>query len=364
MANVGVFAAFRGSPMSHSVPTLILAFEDEARCRQRLEREGIAPCHAMEIASYLAQSTDIAHDLADIGAACTARGIAFRPVELDALPDELERHRPGDALVWTLTDGIAYYRGSAAPALARLGGHRVFGADDALYALCQDKFRSGAVLRALNLPVPEAGLARDGVWLVPPPAADSYFVKPNRLGSKVGIWPESHCRHAVEALDLSRRIFEAYRDDTIVQAYVAGRNARASFLAVDPACGVEALGIAAVETGADFQTMRDSLALYGETGAVARASGRGTEPRLVPIGEEHPAVADVRRLAATMMTCLGLRDVFSLDLRFEDDNTLHLIEFEVAPGLPCFDFRAYCRDHLAMELAEAMAEAAVRRLRP
>ena len=63
--------------MSHSVPTLILAFEDEARCRQRLEREGIAPCHAMEIASYLAQSTDIAHDLADIGAACTARGIAF-----------------------------------------------------------------------------------------------------------------------------------------------------------------------------------------------------------------------------------------------------------------------------------------------
>ena len=65
-----------------------------------------------------------------------------------------------------------------------------------------------------------------------------------------------------------------------------------------------------------------------------------------------------------MMTCLGLRDVFSLDLRFEDDNTLHLIEFEVAPGLPCFDFRAYCRDHLAMELAEAMAEAAVRRLRP
>jgi len=54
--------------------------------------------------------------------------------------------------------------------------------------------------------------------------------------------------------------------------------------------------------------------------------------------------------------------VFSLDLRVEDDGAIHLIEFEVCPGLPCFDFRAYCREQWGMELAEAMAEAAARRL--
>src|SRR5690606_6044478 len=122
--------------------------------------------------------------------ACARRGIAFVPVELDAAVDALRAREPGKALVWTLTDGIAYFRGGVSPALARLCGHRTIGADDSLFALCQDKFRSGAVLRALGLPVPEAGLCRDGAWLAPPPpSAAGYFVKPNRLSAKIGIWP-------------------------------------------------------------------------------------------------------------------------------------------------------------------------------
>lgn len=63
------------------------------------------------------------------------------------------------------------------------------------------------------------------------------------------------------------------------------------------------------------------------------------------------------------MRGLGLADVFSIDLRVEADDTVHLIEFEVCPGLPCFDFRAYCRAEWGMALAEAMAETAARRLR-
>ena len=66
----------------------------------------------------------------------------------------------------------------------------------------------------------------------------------------------------------------AYRDDAVVQPYVAGRNVRASFLGLKPDAGVEALGIAFVDSGADFQTMEDSLALYGETGEAAKAEGQ------------------------------------------------------------------------------------------
>ena len=62
------------------------------------------------------------------------------------------------------------------------------------------------------------------------------------------------------------------------------------------------------------------------------------------------------------MSGLGLRDVFSVDLRVDANDTVHLIEFEVCPGLPCFDFRAYCRAQWSMSLAEAMAETAARRL--
>lgn len=343
---------------------LYLVYEPEAACRQRLLADGFAARHADEIASYLAQSTDIQADLAALERACANRGFTFRPVALDDAATVLAAADPAASLVWTLSDGIAYFRGGAAPALARLHGLPTFGADDALFALCQDKFRSCAVLQALGLPVPPAGLARDGAWIVDPPRSSSgYFVKPNRLGAKIGIYPDSRCGDPDAALAISRRVWDAYRDAVVVQPYVAGRNARASFLAVDGASDVARLGVAFVDSGGDFQTMENSLALYGETGAAARASGLYSQPALRAVAETQPAAdRQVRALAAQMADGLGLRDVFSIDLRIDADDTIHLIEFEVCPGLPCFDFRDYCRTEWALPLAEAMASAAAAKL--
>jgi D-alanine-D-alanine ligase-like ATP-grasp enzyme len=347
------------------VADLILVHEPEAACRTRLIADGFDRQRALEISSYLAQSTDLALEFGDIEQACRARGIRFRPVELDELAGALPSLDPAKTLVWTLTDGIAYFRGGAAPALARLGGFRSIGADDSLFALCQDKFRAGAVLRALGLPCPDAGLARNGRWIVQPPGSSGgWFVKPNRLGAKIGIWPDSRCDDLGHALDLSRRVHQAYRDDVIVQPYVAGRNARASFLGLTPDAGIEALGVFLVDSGGDFQTMADSLALYGETGAAAKAAGAYQEPELVAVSSSRP-VADrtIRDIAARLMDGLGLRDVFSIDFRVEADDSVHLIEFEVCPGLPCFDFRAYCRSQWGLSLAEAMVETAAARLK-
>ena len=343
----------------------ILVYEPEQACRRRLLEQGFDERHAGEVASYLAQSTDIVPELPALAAACAERGIRFEPVELDHAQPLLAGADPTSTLVWTMTDGIAYFRGGAVPAMARLAGLRTFGADDSLFALCQDKFRSGAVLRALGLPVPPAGLARNGRWLAHPVlSSQGWFVKPNRLGAKIGIWPGSHCPSLMEARALSRRIHEAYRDDAVVQPYVAGRNLRASFLAVDPDAGAEAIGVYQVDSGGDFQTMAESIALHGETGVAARTRGEGANPALEPVGPSQPGIdAAIRAIAARLMEALGLRDVFSLDLRVEENGTIHLLEFEVCPGLPCFDFRAYCRDRWGMELAEAMAEAAARRLR-
>jgi len=350
--------------MPDTKPKLILVYEPEKACFDRLVADGFAPDRATEISSYLAQSTDLAHEFDALSAACLGRDLSFAPVALDDATEALAGQNPEKALVWTLSDGIAYFRGGAAPALARLKGLPTIGADDSLFALCQDKFRSGAVLGALGLPVPQAGLARNGDWLVEPPASPAgWFVKPNRLGAKIGIWPDSRCEDLGHALELSRRVHVAYRDDVVVQPYVAGRNVRASFLGLEPDTGVEALGVAFVDSGADFQTMEDSMALYGETGEAAKAEGKYAEPKLLPVGESQPgADARIRRIAERLMSGLGLRDVFSIDLRLEADDTVHLIEFEVCPGLPCFDFRAYCRSQWDMSLADAMAETAARRL--
>ena len=350
--------------MAGTRPRLVLIYEPEEACRERLRWKGFGDRQALEISSYLAQSTDLAPEFGAIGEACGERGLDFEAVALDDAPAVLARHSAQPTLVWTLTDGISYFRGSAGPTLARLNGLQTLGAEDALFSLCQDKFRSGAVLSALGLPVPPAGLARDGHWLVEPPAsASGYFVKPNRLGAKIGIWPDSRTDALDHALDLSRRVHSAYRDSVVVQPYVPGRNVRASFLGVDKAAGVEALGIFFVDSGSDFQTMEDSMALYGETGSQAAADGTYREPALVAVADSQPAAAQkIREIAAGMMRGLGLRDVYSADFRVEADDTVHLIEFEVCPGLPCFDFRDYCRSEWGLELAAAMAATAAARL--
>lgn len=346
------------------MPTLLLVYEAEAMCRQRLLARGYGERATHDISSYLAQSTDLALEFGHIDEACAERGLAFRPVELDTLAAALAAHDRDRTIVWTLTDGIEFFHGSAAPALAGLHGFRLFGSDAALFALCQDKFRAGAALRALGLPCPQAGLARDGEWIVPaPPSETGWFVKPNRLGAKIGIWSDSHCLELTKAIELSRRVHAAYGDDVVVQRYVAGRNARASFLALAPDAGMDALGASFVDSGGDFQTMEQSLALYGDTGAAARQAGAYVEPRLLPVASSHPdADRRLREIAATMVRGLGLRDVFSIDARIEVDGGVHLIEFEVCPGLPCFDFRAYCCDQYGLSLPQAMAAAAARRL--
>ena len=350
--------------MADSRPQLLLVYEPEAACRARLAADGFPPERALEITSYLAQSTDLALEFDAIAGECGKRGLAFAPVALDDAAAALAGRDPRRTLVWTLTDGIAYFRGGAVPALARLNGFATIGSDDSLFALCQDKFRAGAVLRALGLPSPECGLARDGQWLVEPPhSPDSWFVKPNRLGSKIGIWPDSRCHDLSHALELSRRVFAGYRDAVVVQPYVSGRNVRASFLAVEPQASAERLAAFFVDSGADFQTMADSLALYGETGASAKAEGKYEEPKLVAVVDTQPVAAKaIERIAATLMQGLGLRDVFSVDFRVEADDRVHLIEFEVCPGLPCFDFRAYCEREWNLSLAAAMAEAAAARI--
>lgn len=145
-----------------SAPELILVHETEAACHARLTADGFSADRAREMASYLAQSTDLALEFGEIKRACGERGLAFTPVELDHAAAALASREPSHSLVWTLTDGIAYFRGGVAPALARLNGFATIGSDDAAFGLCQDKFRAGSVLASLGLPMPPSGLARDG----------------------------------------------------------------------------------------------------------------------------------------------------------------------------------------------------------
>ena len=275
-----------GEPARPMNGSLLLVYEPEAACRTRLARRRLRrAARARDL--LLSRAVDRPRaGIPAIAKACAARGLDFLPVELD---DARRRRLPAATaeatLVWTLTDGIAYFRGGAAPALARLNGLTTIGADDSLFALCQDKFRSGAVLAALGLPVAGAGWpATANGWSSrrPSPTAGS--------SSRTGSAPRSASGRIRTAATLGRgagaqppRLRRLSRRRR--RAALCGGPQRARELPGRRA-GRRRRGARRLSSSISAATSRpwtDSLALYGETGARRSAEGRYAEPELVAV---------------------------------------------------------------------------------
>ncbi|MCB1493396.1 MAG: D-alanine:D-lactate ligase-like protein [Rhodobiaceae bacterium] len=334
------------------VNTVILVHETEAQCRERLLAMGFPYGTAVEIASYLAQSTDMMALMPQLRGVAMARGIGIIPVEVTDLAHMINALRPN--LIWPLTDGYGYFRGSAAAALSVLADIPIFGSAPDLYCLAQDKFRSSATLAAAGYPVPPAGLLYGDEVLVPlPPTETGYFVKPNCLGAKIGITDASRAATPDEVRAVAVEIAETYRDRAIVQPYIPGRNIRVSYLRVhDDACA-DTMGIFAVDHGGDFQTAKDSMALYGQTRSPSLEA-----PAFIDLDATEPEVADrIRAIVWPAAQLLGLRDVFSFDLRLDGEGMPHILEFEVSPGIPCFDFGHFVEHRWQMPLTNALTSA-------
>src|SRR5271166_1404186 len=266
--------------------TVVIAFESEEAARRRLEAFGYPTDVAAEIAVYLAQSTDLPHYSGDIAAALAADGLETEFVPLDELASRLSELSPrrGETIVWALTDGVRFYRGSSVPALARLEGFARFGSPSTAAHLCQDKFASLALSHAAGLAVPptrlmegESEIAALGRW---PSDLGPLFVKPNTLGAKIGIFADSLCQSLSEATERARRIWDRYRDRALIQPFVEGDDVRVSFLELEgdlaDQLGIERiLKDPASETGGAFLTMKDNETLSGAKDTRGERGGFG-----------------------------------------------------------------------------------------
>ena len=248
----------------------------------------------------------------DIAAALAADRLETEFVPLDELTSRLGELSPrrGETIVWALTDGVRFYRGSSVPALARLEGFARFGSPSTAAHLAQDKFASLALASAAGLAVPatrlmEGGsaIAMLGAW----PKAGPWFVKPNTLGAKIGIFADSLCESEDEATGRAQRIFERYRDRVLIQPFVEGDDVRVSFMDLGGDFA-DQLGIerivknTASETGGAFLTMKDNETLSGAKDTVGGRGGFGAArtaafvPHLIDLrAERDAAFASARR---------------------------------------------------------------------
>ncbi len=272
-----------------------IIYETEASARTRLTAFGYPPEIADEIAVYLAQATDLPEHVEDITAGLAAIGAAAEFIALDDLPLRLPEliAKRDETLLWCLTDGIRYYRGSAVPALSRLTGLARYGSLPTAQHLCQDKFASLCLATAAGARTPPTLLLEADIELgrLGDFRRDKgpFFVKPNTLGAKIGIFADSLCSNLPEAIALSRRIHARYGDRAVVQPFLDGHDVRVSYmdtgLPMADALGVEMLAKdPAGETGGAFMTMKDNETLSGAKDATGARGGFGKET----CGSLHP----------------------------------------------------------------------------
>jgi D-alanine-D-alanine ligase-like ATP-grasp enzyme len=372
-------AAQSAATLSHAV----IAFETEESARRRLESFGYSPEIAAEIAVYLAQSSDLPHFADDIAGALGREGVAAEFVALDQLAKRLRELAPRreETIVWTLTDGVRFYRGSSVPALARSEGFARFGSPATAAHLCQDKFASLVLASAAGLPVPPTRLMEGGEEIAVvgdwTGSSDRLFVKPNTLGAKIGIFADSLCRARSEANDRAKRIFERYRDRALVQPFVEGEDVRVSFMDLGgefaDQLGVERIvKDAASEARGAFLTMKDNETLSGARDTAGGLGGFGAArppaftPRMVDLrdGGSERAVSRIVELSARLSRLVGLRDYFSIDFRLDADGRPWFFEFEVCPAVTIYDFQNYLARRgvtLGAALAKAMLFAFARK---
>jgi hypothetical protein len=356
---------------------LVIVFEPEAACRDHLVAHGYPDDLAGEIATYLAQATDLVDFESDIRTALQAEGIEVTLLPLAAAAVALPKLDPERSIVWCQTDGIRYYRGSSIPALARLLGLARYGSLPETQHICQDKFASLAMAQSAGLPIPPTRLLEGAVTVASLRDAElewetaALFVKPATLGAKLGIFADSRCTGFEAALRLGQRIWDRYGDRAVAQAYVEGDDVRVSYM--DAGGPFERqVGIGrlrknlASETGGAFMTMRDNETLSGarDTQGSRGAFGREHQAAFTPEMDDVKASADPqsRTAAADILAntdrlrrLLPLQDYFSIDFRIDARGKPIFFEFETCPAVTIYDFQHYLATTHGLGLGPALA---------
>lgn len=309
---------------------------------------GYSPEVADEIAFYLAQASDFAMLEPDVRSALAEEGVALTNTTLDDRDLWLPLLCASGTMLWPLTDGFAYYRGSFASSLAALWEVPQFGSPPAVHHLCQDKFRCLALARALAVDTPATALIENGKPLSPLdvlPNEGPLFVKPATLGAKIGIDTDSRTDGLAAALDRTRRIWARYRDRALIQSYLDGDDVRVSFLDIgDGASQPAAYRVRTTARG--FPTLADSLRI---------TQLRAADSETVDLERlDHPGVLQAARRIARGF---DLRDYWSMDFRLASDGRAWFLELEVCPAITIYDFLTYLREVHGCELPQAIARA-------
>lgn len=167
-----------------------------------------------------------------VSQAASIKGIDVEHIvieDIDTAINKLRLSATDSSCVWVVSDGRIFHSSGAICAWLRNLGIAVFGIDTAIQSLTDNKYLMTVIAERHGLLVPHTMLYKGHKQLATLPGFESnngYFVKPNTLGSQVGISSNSHVSNLAQAGELAELLYNNYGVDCLIQSYIDGTDFR------------------------------------------------------------------------------------------------------------------------------------------
>jgi D-alanine-D-alanine ligase len=193
-------------------------------------------------------------------------------------------------------------------------------------ALCQDKFRAKAVLRAAGLPTAPAQVMRTGDE--PLEVRFPAIVKPNNEDASLGIYPDSVVRDEEALRRQVRRCLDNYRQPVLVEAFIDGREFNISVMENGD---VTPLPVSEIDFSAmpkDMPRILGYEAKWFEDDPLYQKT-----PPVCPAAIDDERRTRLQGLAADAFRAMGCRDYARVDFRMDAKGRPFILEVNPNPDI-------------------------------
>ncbi len=193
-------------------------------------------------------------------------------------------------------------------------------------AICQDKFKAKAVLRAGGLPTAPAQLMMTGEE--PLELKFPLIVKPNSEDASLGIYPDSVVRDEESLRRQVRRCLDNYKQPALVEAFIDGREFNVSVMENGEA---KPLPVSEI----DFSAMpRDMPRIVGYEAKWFEDNPLYQKtPPVCPAPIDDDLRAKLQGLAAAAFQVMGCRDYARVDFRMDAKGRPFILEVNPNPDI-------------------------------
>lgn len=201
-------------------------------------------------------------------------------------------------------------------------------------AICQDKFKSKAILNSFGLPTAKGRLMTSVEQKM-----DLHFpviVKPNQEDASSGIHENSVVHNQEALMERIGKIINEYKQPALVEEFIQGREFNVALIESDK---LEALPVSEI----DFSAMPESaphICSY-EAKWFEEHILFVTTPAICPAPIEDPLRGQLQQYALAAFQAMGCRDYARVDFRMAKDGRIYILEVNPNPDTSLD--AGYCR---------------------